>query len=277
MKGLFHFILSHSIFISFCAVALALQTLLLLSHPINIYLLAFIFFATLSGYNAYWITSKFSFNKYVSFFSFLKNNKSSLIVLLVATAGLLFCFNHLHLVMYNIVITFIFLGLYAIPLIPLKQLHFTRKAGFVKTILLALAWTMATILIPLQIPLMQMPAPAILIFIIRFLFMLMLCIIFDKRDAAVDKIRGLQSLATDMRPALLNYLIAFVLLAYILAAYALKFYGVAIPHITALITMGAFSLWFYIISFKNKDYIFYYFLVDGLMFLSGLLTLLASI
>ncbi|MEO6721629.1 MAG: hypothetical protein ABIN67_14775 [Ferruginibacter sp.] len=277
MKGIFHFILSHSIFISFCAAALALQTLLLLSNPVNVYLLALIFFATLSGYNAYWLTSKFSFNKYASFLFFLQKNTSSLLVLLVAAIGMLFCFTHLKLVMYNIGITFIFLALYAIPLIPIKQLHFTRKAGFVKTILLALAWTMATILIPLQIPITEMPVAGLLIFAVRFLFMLMLCIIFDKRDAAVDKIRGLQSLATDMSSTLLNYFIAFILVAYIIAAWALKFYGIALSHIAALIGMGGITLWVYISSFKKRDYIFYYFLVDGLMFLSGLLTLLVSI
>ena len=277
MKGLFHFILSHSIFISFCAAALGLQTLLLLSQPVNNYLLACIFFATLSGYNAYWITSKLSFNRYSSFSSFLRSNRSSLVVLLTAVAGMLFCFSHLHLVMYNIIITFIFLALYAVPLIPLRQLHFTRKAGFVKTILLALAWTMATILIPLQIAVTEMPTEAILVFLIRFLFMLMLCIIFDKRDAAIDKIRGLQSLATDISAALLNYLMGFIFLVYMLASYALKFYGITMQHIAALILTGICGLLVYIGSFKKREYIFYYFLVDGLMFLSGLLTLLAGI
>jgi hypothetical protein len=277
MKALFHFILSHSIFISFCAAALALQTLLLLSHPVNNYLIAFIFFATLSGYNAYWITSKVSFNNYASLPSFVKSNTSSLVVIAVALAGMLFCFEHLRLVMYNIIITLVFLCLYAVPLVPLKQLRFTRKAGFLKTVLLALAWTMATVLIPLQISVTQMGTAPLLIFINRFLFMLMLCIIFDKRDATIDKIRGLQSLATDMRPALINYIMGIVLVAYILATCMLGFYGVDLLNIAALFCMAGLTLWAYINSFKRTDYIFYYFIVDGLMFLSGLLTVLVSI
>ena len=277
MKGIFHFILSHSIFISVCAAALSLQTLLLLSHPVNIYLLSLIFFATLAGYNAYWITSKVSFNRYSSFVSLLNNNKSSLVVLLIAIAGVIFCFSQLKLIMYNIIITFIFLALYALPLVPLKQFHFARKAGFVKTMLLALAWTMATILIPLQIRIIDMPVSALLVFILRFLFMLMLCIIFDKRDAGIDKIRGLQSLATDISPALLNYLFALVFVLYLLASVGLSFYNISMSNILVLVITGVFTVWVYIMSFKRKDYIFYYFLVDGLMFLSGLLTLLVSI
>ncbi|MEO6233001.1 MAG: hypothetical protein ABJB11_18485 [Ferruginibacter sp.] len=277
MKRLFHFILSHSIFISFCAAALSLQTMLLLSLPINNYRLAFIFFATLSGYNAYWMISRYSFNKFDSLFSFFSKSKSSLLVMLTAVAGMIFCYKHLQLVMYNTVITFVFLILYAIPLLPIKQLHFTRKAGFVKTILLAFAWTMVTILIPLQIAITDMETAGVLIFITRFLFMLVLCIIFDKRDATMDKIRGLQSLATDISAGTLKYFIGIILLAYILISFGLSRYEIPFLQVMSLVGTGLFTAWVYIRSLQKRGYIFYYFEVDGLMFLSGLLTLLASI
>ncbi len=277
MKQLFHFILSHSIFISFCAAALSLQTMLLLSQPVNNYLLAFIFFATLAGYNAYWMISRYSFNKFDSLFSFLKKSKSSLVVMITAMAGMFFCYEHLQLVMYNTIITFVFLILYAIPLLPIRQLHFTRKAGFVKTILLAFAWTMVTILIPLQIAITEMQTAVVLIFITRFLFMLVLCIIFDKRDATMDKIRGLQSLATDIGANTLKYSIGIILLIYILISIGLGSYEIPLLQVLSLVVTGLVTAWVYIRSLKKRGYVFYYFEVDGLMFLSGLLTLLASI
>ena len=277
MTRLFHFILSHSIFIALCAAALGLQTLQLLSLPVNAYLLAFIFFATLGGYNAYWIVSRFSFSNHHSLRSFLQKSRSSFIVLFTAFAGMMFCITKLHLVMYNTILTFILLALYAVPVMPFKQLHFTRKAGFVKTVLLAFAWTIVTILIPLQIPIYNMGHAEVLIFINRFLLMLMLCIIFDKRDAALDKIRGLQSLATDIKPLLLHYLIALIFAAYTGVSYAMADYGVTKPQVAALIVTGLVTLGVYISSLKKRGYLFYYFLVDGLMFLSGLLTGLASI
>ena len=86
-----------------------------------------------------------------------------------------------------------------------------------KTILLSFTWAFVTILIPLQIPVFQMSNAAVFLFINRFLFMLMLCIIFDKRDAAVDKIRGLHSLATAIKPGLLHYFMVLILLCYIWA------------------------------------------------------------
>ncbi|MEO5890225.1 MAG: hypothetical protein ABIQ31_08230 [Ferruginibacter sp.] len=272
MRKFFHFILSHSIFIALCAAGLSFQTLQLLSVPVNFYLLAVIFFATLCGYNAYWIVSRFSFNSQQSLRSFLFKNQSLIFVLLVAFTGLLFCMTKVHLVMYNIGITFILLILYAVPVMPFKKLHFTRKAGFVKTVLLAFTWAIVTILIPLQISMPEMSRAAQLIFINRFLFMLMLCIIFDKRDAAVDKIRGLQSLATDIRPRLLHYLIAFIFICYTIVTVNLLKYQVAPSQVAALVATGLVTLAVYIISLQKRGYLFYYFLVDGLMFLSAMLT-----
>jgi 4-hydroxybenzoate polyprenyltransferase len=249
----------------------------LLSLPVNAYLLAFIFFATLSGYNAYWLISRVAFNNTVPFSTIINSAKSSLLVVLFAVAGMLYSFMQLHLVMYNIVITFIFLALYAVPLLPIPQLHFTRRAGFLKTILLALAWTMVTILVPLQLSITDMSTAGILLFCNRLFFMLTLCIIFDKRDATIDKIRGLQSLATDIRPHLLNIVIAVVLILYAGTSAALYWQGIGALQVAALFVTGIVTGWMYFRSLRQQGYLFYYFLVDGLMFLSGLLTLLATI
>ncbi|MBC7888050.1 MAG: hypothetical protein H7Z13_09170 [Ferruginibacter sp.] len=277
MKGLLHFILSHSIFIAFCTAALSLQTLQLLSLTVNNYLLAFIFFAAVSGYNAYWMISRFTFNPPPSFLYFLQKNRRSFIVVLLAVTGMFFCISNLRLVWYNIIIAIVLLGLYAIPVMPFKQLHFTRRAGFVKTILLAFTWAIVTTLIPLQVSILEMEHAALLIFINRFLFMLMLCVIFDKRDVQVDKIRGLQSLATIVKPRVLNYLMGFIFIGYALVSYSMKWYELTMAQVAALIVTGLITITVYAASFKKRGYLFYYFLVDGLMFLSALLTGLAGV
>lgn len=276
MKGLFHFILSHSIFISFCALALSLQTLLLLSLPVSSYMLSFIFFATLCGYNAYWMVSRFSFNSRQSPSSFLQKSTSSFLVIIAAFAGMIYCAGRLQLVMYNIVLTGVLLGLYALPVMPFKQLHFIRKAGFLKTILLAFAWAIVTILIPLQTSILRMGHAASLLFVNRFLFMLMLCIIFDKRDAAIDKIRGMQSLATDIKPAWLHCLVGFIFVSYVATGYLLPL-QLSLPQEVALIAAGIVTLIVYYTSLKKRGYLFYYFIVDGLMLLSAVLTWLAGL
>lgn len=277
MRWLFHFILSHSIFIAFCAAALSLQTLQLLSLPTNGYLLALIFFSALGGYNAYWILSSYSFNRPIAFLAFLRKRASSFLVLFAALTGMIFCLTHLHLFMYNMMIASLLLAIYSLPVAPFKRLHFMLKTGVLKTIILALAWTIITTMVPLQISILSMGHTALLIFISRFLFMLMLCIIFDKRDAAVDKLRGLQSLATAIKPLVLHYLIGIIFIAYIFMCYFMLAHQVSLARVIALIITGLITIWVYLSSFKKRGYFFYYFLVDGLMFLSALLTGLAGV
>lgn len=276
MKWLFHFILSHSIFIAFCAAALSLQTLQLLSLPTNRYLLAFIFFAALGGYNAYWILSNYSFNRHIKFRIFLQKRTSSFFVLIAAITGMFFCLAHLHLFMYNMIIAALLLTVYSLPVTPFKRMHFILKAGVLKTIVLALAWTIITTMVPLQISIVSMGNTALLIFISRFLFMLMLCIIFDKRDAAVDKLRGLQSLATEIKPMILHYLIGFIFAGHLFISYLMLAQQVSTGRVIALIITGLITFFVYISSLKKRGYFFYYFLVDGLMFLSAVLTELAG-
>jgi 4-hydroxybenzoate polyprenyltransferase len=97
--------------------------------------------------------------------------------------------------------------------------------------------------------------------------MLMLCIIFDKRDVAVDKIRGLQSLITKMNPTTIKQLYNVVLLAYLFCS--IYFFknafpvGILQPLIMTLILWFAFKK-----SLQQRGYLFYYFFIDGLMLLS---------
>lgn len=198
-------------------------------------------------------------------------------VLLSAIAGIIYCFTRLHLVLYNLILAALLLGIYALPLMPFKQPLLLRKAGILKTILLAFSWTIITTLVPQQISILAMGPTASLIFISRWLFMLMLCIIFDKRDAIIDKMRGLQSLATVTRPLVLHYLFGLVFLGYMGVTLAMYACQVTLPQVIALAVAGVVTLFVYISSLQKRGYLFYYFIVDGLMFFSALLTGLAGV
>ncbi len=101
--------------------------------------------------------------------------------------------------------------------------------------------------------------------------MMMICIIFDSRDAAVDKIRGLKSLATDINPMFIHYLTGVVFFGYAYTSYKMESYGIAGSQVIALLLTGLITLFVYYSSLKKRGYFFYYFLVDGLMFLSAML------
>jgi hypothetical protein len=276
MRRLFQFILSHSIFIAFCAAALSFQTGQLMGIAVSGYLLSFIFFGVLAGYNAYWLISRYSFSSNHSLRSLFATTPYSFLVLISAFLGMLFCFNQFYWIWSNMLIAGILFVLYLLPILPFKQLEWIRRIGFLKTVLLAFTWAIITTLIPLQVPIWAMGALAILVFIGRFLFIVLFCIIFDKRDAGVDKIRGLQSLATVFRPMILHFLIAFIFIGYIGISYFMKGYGVKTDQVIALTMIGLVTLIMYIVSMQKKGYLFYYFGVDGLMFFSAFLTWLAG-
>ncbi len=271
MRRLFYFILSHSIFIAFCASALSFQTGLLARISVNCYLLGFIFFATLCGYNAYWLISRYSFSSFTLRSLFVAAS-SSIFVFISALVGTLFCYFQLNFVFINLAIAVILFVLYLLPILPFKNLGWIKSVGILKTILLAFAWTIITTLIPLQVPLWSMKPLISLLFIHRLLFMLLLCIIFDSRDSAIDKIRGLHSMATVFNPLLIHILIVFIFTGYMSVNYFMLEEGIGIAHFISLSFIGLITLIMYILSLQKRGYLFYYFGVDGLMFFSTILT-----
>jgi len=276
MKWL-QFILSHSIFVAFCAVGLAYQTVLLLHLSASIYLYGFIFFATLCSYNFYWLLSKYSFRHDIPLADFFRKEADEIILLILSGAGLVFCFFHVHLSIYVIIAAAALTGLYAVPLLPVSFLKFTRKAGVLKTTLLAFTWSYVTAFIPLQ---KESFLPTDIEFFIltrRFLFMLMLCIIFDNRDIAVDKIRGLRSLATDLGAKTMRYLIYSIFIILFATNFLFRYYGISVAQSIALQISTIALLITYYYSTKKQGYLFYYFLVDGMMLFSAAATFVASI
>lgn len=276
MKWL-HFILSHSIFVAVCAVALSFQTVLLLKPDINPFVYGFIFFATLCSYNFYWILSKLSFTSANNIPGLLKKETGSYLILIISVIGLLFCFLRSSIPLHLVVIAVSLTMTYAVPLLPVPALQFTRKAGVLKTVLLAFTWTFVTVLIPLQKEFSLLNSADLFIFSRRFLFMLMLCIIFDNRDKDMDKIRGLRSLATDIPPVTLRILIFLIFALLFTSNFFSGSYGITLSQSIALqiATIALLAIYFY--SNKKQGYLFYYFFVDGMMIFSALVTYIAGI
>jgi hypothetical protein len=271
-----HFILSHSIFIAFCALALCFQTSLLLHFTVDIYLYAFVFFATLCSYNFYWMLGSYSLAR-SSPAAFLKKHYTNIIFFFIAAAGLLVCLLHVKGLVPLAAIAVLLTLLYAVPLMPFKALYFTRRAGFLKTILLSFTWAFVTVYIPCRLAAVENIATVWLLFSNRFLFMLMLCIIFDKRDEQLDKIRGLHSLATDVSPVTLRYIMLTIFVAFMANGILLRTHFKDFLQIAALMITGIVTVIVYLFSQKKQGYFFYYFLVDGMMLFSALTTYVASI
>lgn len=276
MKWL-HFILSHSIFIAFCAVALSFQTVILLHLSASLFLYGFIFFATLTSYNFYWLLSKYSFRHDISIRWFFKKESGEVLLLGISLIGLIICFWHIHLVYWVVIAAATLTALYSIPLLPFQFLKFTRKAGVLKTTLLAFTWSFVTAFIPLQKLTFSPTGIEFFILTRRFLFMLMLCIIFDNRDIAVDKIRGLRSLATDLGAMSMRYLIYSIFIILFATNFLFRYFGISTAQSIALQLSTIVLLVTYYYSTKKQGYLFYYFWVDGMMIFSAAATYVASI
>jgi len=275
MKWLY-FILSHSIFIAFCAVALCFQTALLLHISLSLYLYAFIFFSTLCSYNFYWLLSGYAFATQ-PLKIIVKQYYTNIIIFVIAGGGALFSLIKIPELLPAIAMGVLLTLLYAVPLLPFKIFHITRKAGLLKTFLLAFTWAFVTVYIPYK----QVPSgnliTVVMLFNNRFLFMLMLCIIFDARDTNVDKIRGLQSLTTILKPSSVRKIMVIIFMVYIVNGIVLRLYYNEPVQIIALLVAGLATAIVYFLSRQKQGYLFYYFLVDGLMLFSAMTTYVASI
>lgn len=273
----FKFILSHSIFISFCAVALCYQayTLLLLKPDPNYY--GFVFFSTLCSYNFYWSVSKYSFSRSLSLRAFGKKNASYLLFFIFA--GLILFYYLFYLKIY---FTFIAGGvlltlLYSLPLWPFKFVLITQKAGFLKPILLAATWAYVTALVPAVPVLETQIIPVLVLTITRFFFMLLLCIIFDMRDIEIDKIHNLHTLATDVPRKTLQVIIHVVFVFFLLGGIFIRIYFREGGQLISFLLTGIIVYTLYRLSLKPRGYLFYYFLIDGVMLISSAATYIAAI
>lgn len=272
-----NFILSHSIFISLCALALCYQTFTLLHIPPDRYVYAFIFCATLCSYNFYWLISKYSFSNRQRVRAFLKTNISYVIIFLLSAAGMMVSFFFIPGAFVWVLIAILLTLLYSLPLWPGSFVRRFRRVGFLKTTLLAFTWAYVTVIIPAMPVLETAIQPVCVLFIARFFFMLMLCVMFDMRDMAMDKIRGLHSLATDVSRSILKNIMLAAFAFYMAAGLLVRYEFNDTPQLLAFIFTGVIVWVVYRLSFKKKGYFFYYFLVDGLMLLSAAFTFIAAL
>lgn len=276
MKWL-HFILSHSFFIAICAAAMSFQTALLLQIKIDVWLLAFVFFSTLSSYNAYWLFSKKILGKVSSPSLFFKRESLKIVLLAVYVAGLITSYFKSSLTLHLILPALVLNVLYVVPLLPFKRLQFTRRFGFFKTILLAFTWMYVTGFLPMQQPVLALTNFEAGLLVNRFLFMMVLCMVFDNRDVAMDKIKGLSSMATSLKPNAVKFLVMVLLVLLVANVYILQSIALGPEHAAALLISALAAGFLFYLSLQKRGYFFYYFFVDGLMLFSALATYIAGI
>lgn len=253
-----------------------LQTLQLLHLPINYDLCCLVFFSTLCSYNFHFLLGALYLHKQFTVI-FLWQQKIRLIFFFIGAVGVFFFILPSQINIWLVLIASIFTGLYSLPLLPVNLPSFIKNAGFVKTLLLAFTWTFVTGYLPMhQAGIGIIATLGLLLLFQRFVFMLILCLIFDCRDAASDKIIGLHSLATDFKPVFVNRIFYALFTLLCIVSLLLYYNGLSLQETMALLLITIICFIVYLHSLQKRGYVFYYFWVDGLMILSALFTCLAS-
>lgn len=278
IKKLLEFILFSSIYIAFCAVAFCMQTNIILGVPFNHFsFYCFVFGATLVQYNLHYIAKKVAVKNSERLKWSLENKNIHLILLLAGAALILFSFFSFHLKHYAILIC---LGgvafLYSFPFLPFGKRKRIKDYGFLKIITLSLLWTLVTVWFPVT----NMNVDTVLflfVFAKRFVFMFILCLLFDMRDIEIDSNEQINTMAVILERKKSYFLAYILLIVFIGLSFAQYQY---FPHsgffIAMLLSAAATFFTIEITKKSNSDFV-YLAGIDGMMLLQAVLVYVFSL
>ena len=277
LQKVFDFFLFTSIYIAGCAVVMVYQTYtLLVGKPVNFYFVAFVFFSTICSYNFHWYLTPHSVNPSIRLQWALKHKHYHFILFLTGLAGAAVFFYYLIDQWFYLGIAVLITFLYSAPKIAFFPFQWLKKIAIGKTIFLAAAWTYVTAVLPAITEGQMATQKAILFCIGQFFFIYAICILFDYRDREDDKADGIRSMITYFDEQGINILFWSSLAVYLFTILWLKLSGLLWIATILLTLSGLLLASLYNYSKKNYSDYLYFFVLDGLMMLSGLLLWLVN-
>lgn len=272
------FFIYSNLFIALCAILMTHQVyLLLLNVPGNLHYIGFVFFSTLCSYSFHWYFSAETIllsdrTNWLQKFRYVHG-----LLFLIGFAGIAFYIFYLLIYWPWLLAAAIATFLYSAPKIPNRYLRQLRKAALGKTIFLAAVWTYVTTVLPLIISGRQWETSFTLFIISRYFLVYAVCILFDYRDKEDDKAAGIRSLITYMSNRNIKYLFILSLGIFIVSTLFLLTCDFSVLNIVLLVIPGIILALLYRTATRHFTDMLYYFVLDGLMAFSALLTLIAGI
>lgn len=278
IKKLFEFILFSSIFIACCAVAFCIETNILLGLPLNSFsFYCFVFGATLLQYNLHYSTKRTAVKNSERLQWSQKNKKIHFYLLIIGGLLILFSFFSFRLKHFGILaclgaISF----LYSFPFLPLGKRRRIKDYGLLKIVTLSLLWTLVTVWFPVN----TMPVDPILfllVFMKRFLFMFILCLLFDLRDIEIDRKEQIHTLPVMMGKKQ-SYKLSYTLLILFLGLSVVRyFYAPQLSFLIAMIISSVITLLVIEQTKRSNSDFIYLAGIDGMMLLQAVLVYLFSV
>jgi len=257
---------------------MCIETNILLGLPLNNFsFYCFVFGATLAQYNMHYLAKTIAV-KNSQRLAWSQNKKQlHLVLVIVGMVLILFSFFSFHLKHFIILaclggISF----LYSFPFLPFDKKRRIKDYGFLKIMTITLLWTLVTVWFPVN----SMAFDKYLFFFVfvkRFVFMFILCLLFDIRDIDIDSEEKINTLAVRLGKKK-SYLISYLLLiVFIILVFAQYFYLPQPGFLIAMLISGVATFITVEVSKKNNsDYVFLAG-IDGMMLFQAILIFLFSL
>jgi 4-hydroxybenzoate polyprenyltransferase len=243
---------------------------LIIGKPLNINFAGFVFFSTVCSYNFHWALTPNSIAPSQRLQWDEKHKYYHLLLSIVGLLGAAIFFFYFKEKWIYIVPVGVLTFLYSAPKIPLPFFQLLKKVAIGKTIFLAMIWAYVTSALPVLIE-HSVSEKAILFCPGQFFFIYAICVLFDFRDREDDKADGIRSMITYFNERAINILFFISIAVFIILSLLLIKTGIAWLHIIILTVPAVLLIGLYKYSKRNFSDYLYYFVLDGLMMLSGLL------
>lgn len=274
--GLANYFIFGNIFIAICAVTMAWYTFAVFNSPVNITLILFIFFASISSYSfhSYLPTMEKEYSEKVKWS--LPRKNYFLTLLIIGASGSIFFLFFLKQDLKLILSLVLFTILYSSPKIKFEKFTFFKKFGTAKTLYLTAIWTLVTVSLPLSSMDSFDASQSVLFFANRFMLIYAICILFDLKDKEYDIQRGIKSVVTIFEEKKINRLLIFCTILFFISSIAFYIFSKDAVLISSLIIPGIVLLFLLKKSKNTKSDYWFSFVLDGLMMLSPILYFIFS-
>ncbi len=236
--------------------------------------LLFVFFATLTSYSFHWYLTP-DVHSHSERYIWVNNNKTLLLSLFILSISGTIIFMYIfrmRLLLLSGVAVFTFL--YSASKIPFRPFTYLKKIIVGKTFYLAVAWTIVTVIIPVIIAGKNWEPGNTMFMINRFFLIYPVCILFDYRDREEDKEQNIKNIVGLLSLKQIKILFYICLLLFFISGGILSIYEFSFPELLVLLVPGIFLSFSYGSSISSVSDYWYYFYLDGLMMLSGILSVI---
>jgi 4-hydroxybenzoate polyprenyltransferase len=279
--GLADFIIYGNVLIAVCATLSTLSTVLLLSGFVDANDVALAFFvgaATFFLYNLHKPVTYFLRKQFIDNQRFTKTKAFQIPLSILTVLAGIYCAFFFFSIQFNTQLLLIGLAIlslgYVLPI--LGNGRRLRDLAYVKIFLIAIVWAAMTVGLPYLEVKNSIPVSAFWqLFIERACFIFALCIPFDIRDMDWDAQTNVKTIPLSMGVEKAKYLGVLAIFLAIFLVFILENETIYTPFqsFTQLFVYSISILLIYLTK-KNRGNYFFYGLVDGMIFVQGLLLLL---